>query len=65
VIEHAQAKLKSKRVQLIVANKAQDAMGADVSEISLVDAQGVTTLAPDAKLAQARRIVAAIAAQLG
>jgi phosphopantothenoylcysteine decarboxylase/phosphopantothenate--cysteine ligase len=65
VIEHARAKLKSKRVQLIVANKAQDAMGADVSEISLVDAQGVTTLAPDAKLAQARRIVAAIAAQLG
>jgi phosphopantothenoylcysteine decarboxylase/phosphopantothenate--cysteine ligase len=65
VIEHAQAKLKSKRVPLIVANRAQDAFGADANELHLIDAQGVVTLAKDDKLAQARRIIAAIAARLG
>jgi phosphopantothenoylcysteine decarboxylase/phosphopantothenate--cysteine ligase len=64
VVEHAQAKLKSKRVRLVVANRAQDAMGADASELHLVDAQGVTTLPADDKLAQARRLVAAIAQRL-
>lgn len=65
VIEYAQAKLKSKNVPLIVANRAQEAFGADDSELHLVDAQGVMTLAKDDKLAQARRIVAEIAARLG
>lgn len=65
VIEHARAKLKSKRVPLIVANRAQDAFGADANELHLIDAQGVVTLAKDDKLAQARRIIAAIAARLG
>ncbi len=64
VIEHAQAKLRAKNVPLIVANRAQDAFGADDSELHLVDAQGVVTLAKDNKLAQARRIVAAIASRL-
>lgn len=65
VIEHAQAKLRAKNVPLIVANRAQDAFGADDNELHLVDAQGVVTLAKDDKLAQARRIVAEIAARLG
>ncbi|MFN3564652.1 MAG: bifunctional phosphopantothenoylcysteine decarboxylase/phosphopantothenate--cysteine ligase CoaBC [Burkholderiaceae bacterium] len=64
VIEHARAKLRAKNVPLIVANRAQDAFGADASELHLVDAQGVVTLAKDDKLAQARRIVAEIAARL-
>ncbi len=65
VIDYAQAKLKSKRAQMIVANRAQDAMGADSSELHLVDAQGVITLPADHKLAQARRIVVMIAQRLG
>lgn len=64
VIEYARAKLRAKNVPLIVANRAQDAFGADDSELHLVDAQGVVTLAKDDKLAQARRIVAEIAARL-
>jgi len=63
VIDYAQVKLKSKNVPLIVANRAQDAFGADDNELHLVDAQGVVTLAKDDKLAQARRIVAEIAAR--
>lgn len=65
VVEYARAKLKTKNVPLIVANCAQDAFGADATELHLVDAQGVVTLAKDDKLAQARRIVAEIAARLG
>lgn len=65
VIEYAQAKLRAKNVPLIVANRAQDAFGADDSELHLVDAQGVVTLAKDDKLAQARRIVAEIARRIG
>jgi phosphopantothenoylcysteine decarboxylase/phosphopantothenate--cysteine ligase len=65
VVDYAQAKLMSKRAQLIVANRAQDAMGADTSELHLVDAQGVTVLPADDKLAQARRVIAAIAQRLG
>lgn len=64
VLANAQAKRAAKNVPLIVANRAQDAFGADDSELLLVDAQGVTTLARTDKLAQARRIVAEIAARL-
>jgi phosphopantothenoylcysteine decarboxylase/phosphopantothenate--cysteine ligase len=64
VIAYAQAKLESKRVPLIVANRAQDAFGADDSELHLVDAVGVTTLPRASKLAHARRVVAEIAARL-
>ena len=65
MIEHAQAKLRAKNVPLVVANRAQDAFGADDNELHLVDAQGVMTLAKADKLAQARRIVAEIAARIG
>ncbi len=64
VIANAQAKLQAKRIALIVANRAQDAFGADDSELHLVDAVGVTTLPRASKLAHARRIVAEIAARL-
>jgi phosphopantothenoylcysteine decarboxylase/phosphopantothenate--cysteine ligase len=64
VIAYAQAKLESKRVPLIVANRAQDAFGADGVELHLVDALGVTALPRADKLAHARRIVAEIAARL-
>ncbi|HTT10564.1 MAG TPA: bifunctional phosphopantothenoylcysteine decarboxylase/phosphopantothenate--cysteine ligase CoaBC [Burkholderiaceae bacterium] len=61
VIENARAKLASKGIPLVVANRAQDALGASDNEVHLVDNAGVTSLPRDGKLAQARRIVAEIA----
>jgi len=64
VVDNARAKLAAKNVPLIVANRAQDALGADASELHLVDARGVTTLAVADKREQARRLIAEIAARL-
>jgi phosphopantothenoylcysteine decarboxylase/phosphopantothenate--cysteine ligase len=61
VIENAGAKLASKRVPLVIANRAQDVLGAEDSEVHLVDTVGATPLPRAGKLAQARRIVAEIA----
>jgi phosphopantothenoylcysteine decarboxylase/phosphopantothenate--cysteine ligase len=63
-IDNARVKRVAKRVPLIVANRAQDALGADDSELHLIDAHGVTTLAKADKRAQARRLVAEIADRL-
>jgi phosphopantothenoylcysteine decarboxylase/phosphopantothenate--cysteine ligase len=63
-IDNARVKRVAKRVPLIVANRAQDALGADDSELHLIDARGVTTLAKADKRAQARRLVAEIADRL-
>jgi phosphopantothenoylcysteine decarboxylase / phosphopantothenate---cysteine ligase len=65
VIENARAKLASKKVPMVVANRAQDALGADASELHLVEPSGVTTLPQAAKLEQARRLIAVIAERLG
>ena len=65
VIEHARAKRVAKGVPLIVANQVQQALGADSSELHLVDARGVTTLPRADKQEQARRLIAAIAERLG
>ncbi len=64
VLDNARAKLASKKVPLIVANRAQDALGADASELHLVEAHGVTTLPVADKQAQARRLIAEIADRL-
>ncbi len=63
-IAQAQAKRAAKGAAMMVANLAQDALGADEAELHLVDADGVATLARAPKLAQARQIVAAIARRL-
>jgi phosphopantothenoylcysteine decarboxylase/phosphopantothenate--cysteine ligase len=65
VIEHARAKRAAKRVPLIIANQVQQALGADSSELHMVDARGVTTLPRADKQEQARRLIAAIAERLG
>ena len=65
VIENARAKLASKGIPLIIANRAQDALGANDNELQLVEGSGVTPLPRDGKLAQARRIVAEIARRVG
>lgn len=64
VMENARRKLGAKKVQLIVANRAQDVFGSDYSELSLIDTHGVTPLPRANKLAQARRLIAEIAARL-
>ena len=64
VIDNARRKLATKKVPLMVANRAQDAFGAERSELSLIDQNGVTTLPIDDKLAQARRLIAEIASRL-
>ena len=40
LLANAQAKLKAKRLDLIVANDARQAMGADVNQVTLLDASG-------------------------
>jgi len=64
VIDNARRKLTNKKVPLMVANRAQDALGSDTSELSLIDANGVTTLPTADKLVQARRLIAEIASRL-
>jgi phosphopantothenoylcysteine decarboxylase/phosphopantothenate--cysteine ligase len=64
VVHNAQHKLASKKVAMVVGNRAQDVFGADSSELVIVDAAGVTALPHADKLAQARRLVSEIAARL-
>jgi len=64
VVANGRRKLATKKVPLIVANRAQDVFGSDQSELSLIDAAGVTPLPRANKLVQARRLIAEIAARL-
>jgi phosphopantothenoylcysteine decarboxylase/phosphopantothenate--cysteine ligase len=64
VERHGQAKRKSKNVPLLLANRAQDAFGADDNELLLIDAAGTHVLPRASKLAQARRLMAEIARRL-
>lgn len=65
VLENARAKLHSKAIPLVIANRAQDALGADDNELQLIDAAGATALPRATKLEQARRIVAEVARRAG
>jgi phosphopantothenoylcysteine decarboxylase / phosphopantothenate---cysteine ligase len=65
VVANAKRKLASKNVPLVVANRAQDAFGADGSEMFLVEEAGITPLPLADKLVQARRLIAEIAQRLG
>jgi phosphopantothenoylcysteine decarboxylase / phosphopantothenate---cysteine ligase len=64
VERHGAAKRRTKDVPLLVANLAQDALGADDNELLLIDALGTTVLKRASKLAQARRLIADIARRL-
>ena len=64
LVEHARAKLVAKKLPLVVANRVQDTVGADSSELVLVEERASVTLPRAGKLEQARRIVAEIAARL-
>ncbi|MCC7215171.1 MAG: phosphopantothenate synthase, partial [Burkholderiales bacterium] len=60
----AEDKRKRKKLPLLVANRAQDALGSDDNEVTLLDADGAHRLPRMDKLALARRLVAEIARRL-
>lgn len=64
VTANAEAKRRRKRVPLIVANRAQDAMGSDENEVMLLDDSGMHPLPRMDKLLLARKLVAEIAQRL-
>lgn len=65
LLEHAEAKRRRKKLPLLVANLVQDAMGADESELTLLDDEGKHTLPRASKDALARQLVAHIALAYG
>ena len=64
VIDNAEAKRRSKKLPLLVANRAQEAIGSDDNEVTLLDERGRHALPRMDKLALARRLVAEVAARL-
>jgi len=64
VKENAEAKRRRKKLPLLVANRAQDTLGQDENEVTLLDDAGAHPLPRMDKLALARRLVAEIAARL-
>jgi phosphopantothenoylcysteine decarboxylase/phosphopantothenate--cysteine ligase len=61
---NAQAKRSKKNVPLLVGNDARTAMQSDDNALSFYDAQGITRLPLQPKLAAARALVAAVAQRL-
>ncbi|MEJ7670818.1 MAG: bifunctional phosphopantothenoylcysteine decarboxylase/phosphopantothenate--cysteine ligase CoaBC [Casimicrobiaceae bacterium] len=57
-------KRKRKKVPLLIANRAQDTLGCDENEVTLLDDAGAHRLPRIEKLALARRLVAEIASRL-
>jgi len=64
VAEQAEAKRRRKKLPLIVANRAQDALNSDSNEVTLLDDAGAHSLPKMDKLGLARRLVAEIAQRL-
>ena len=61
---HAKEKRAKKKIPLLAANLAQSALGADDNEITLFDAAGTHPLGRSAKVEQARKLIAHLAAML-
>ena len=64
VNRNAGAKRRTKKVPLLVANRAQDAVGSDENEVTLLDDAGAHRLPRMGKVELARRLVAEIADRL-
>jgi phosphopantothenoylcysteine decarboxylase/phosphopantothenate--cysteine ligase len=62
--EHAREKLLKKRVPLIAANLAQEALGADENTLTLYDERGEHPLGRGAKLELARKLLEHVAGML-
>jgi phosphopantothenoylcysteine decarboxylase/phosphopantothenate--cysteine ligase len=65
VNKNGEAKRRRKKLPLLIANRAQDTLGQDHSEVTLLDDNGAHPLPRMDKLALARRLVAEIAERLG
>jgi phosphopantothenoylcysteine decarboxylase/phosphopantothenate--cysteine ligase len=61
---NAETKRRKKKLPLLIANRAQDALGRDENEVTLLDDKGAHPLPKMEKLALARRLVAEIAGRL-
>jgi phosphopantothenoylcysteine decarboxylase/phosphopantothenate--cysteine ligase len=64
VLENAEAKRKRKKLPLLVANRAQDALGSDDNEVTLLDDAGKHPLPRMGKRELGRRLVEEIASRL-
>ncbi|MBP6565479.1 MAG: phosphopantothenate synthase, partial [Burkholderiales bacterium] len=64
VVKLGEEKRRRKKLAMLVANRAQDAMGADDNEVTILDDRGAHALPRMDKLALARRLVVEIAARL-
>jgi len=64
VVKLGEEKRQRKKLAMLVANRAQDAMGADDNEVTILDATGAHALPRMDKLALARRLVGEIAARM-
>ncbi len=62
--EIAEAKRRRKKVPLLIANRAQEALGQDENEVTLLDDRGAHALPRMEKLALARVLVGEIAKRL-
>ena len=65
VVRLAGEKRRRKKLPLIVANRAQDALGSGENEVTLLDNAGAHSMPKMDKLALGRRLVAEIARRLG
>jgi phosphopantothenoylcysteine decarboxylase/phosphopantothenate--cysteine ligase len=65
VNENGEAKRLRKNVPLLIANRAQDTLGQDDNQVTLLDDSGAHPLPRMGKLALARRLVAEIATRIG
>jgi len=64
VNENAEAKRRRKKVPLLIANRAQDTLGKDENQVTMLDDTGAHALPRMEKLALARRLVAEIAQRI-
>jgi phosphopantothenoylcysteine decarboxylase/phosphopantothenate--cysteine ligase len=64
VNENAEAKRRRKKVPLLIANRAQDTLGKDENQVTMLDDAGAHPLPRMEKLALARRLVAEIAQRI-
>jgi phosphopantothenoylcysteine decarboxylase/phosphopantothenate--cysteine ligase len=64
LVQHARRKLVSKRIDLVVANRAEESLGRDDNRVFLVSAIDCKPIARDSKAALAEHIVDFVAARL-
>ena len=65
LLENAEAKRRSKKLPLLVANLVQQAVGSDENELTLLDDDGAHPLPRSSKDALARQLIAHIAKRYG